>query len=396
MIMRALILLSSALCLHSYSVHAADSKDIFGNILGEISRQIERKQHKKQQRRLQPLWQACASGDVAACDKAAEYPLTPQSRQDLARMRDIAVRRPQFQRDWITCQQFDITACNAAMEFPGLVARDRAQLRIWRRTATQRELQEHRAQADQLRLKREYRQLQDSCLVLGRPNNCHQAANHKLATERDRQRFNRKRTAIARKSEFQRLRTACFAGNTNSCRLAKRHRAASTGDRVALKAQEKKLIAEAQAHQQREHDRRAFANLRHGCLEKNELAACQVAAAHHLASAKIRETFRQKEWELSSLTQQALSFLADDTSALRTSSLSSTSLIVGALTLPLVILAIFQLLRNLLPKLALIRRSEPNGLPENDRSDTRPEVPFFTPIPLTGHMPTDVRRVLYG
>ena len=102
------------------SSYAADPQQLFGAILGEIQGQIQRKQQRRIRKRLQPLWQACAKGDVNACDAAATYSLNSQSRANLVRMRDLAVRRPQFERDWHACQNKDVAACRAALNYPAL------------------------------------------------------------------------------------------------------------------------------------------------------------------------------------------------------------------------------------------------------------------------------------
>ncbi len=71
--------------------HAADPRELFGTLLGEIGRQIDRQQRKQELRHLRPLWTACSNGDIAACDRVAQFPnLTDQARDQLWRMREAA------------------------------------------------------------------------------------------------------------------------------------------------------------------------------------------------------------------------------------------------------------------------------------------------------------------
>lgn len=106
-------------------------------------------------RRLEPLWRACAIGDVGACRAAANFPLNAQGRRALQENLVRAQMQWQtFEQNWYQCHAGSADACDAALAYPLATGRDT--LLLWRNTAIEnarlererREAEEHaRAQA---------------------------------------------------------------------------------------------------------------------------------------------------------------------------------------------------------------------------------------------------------
>ena len=117
---------------------AQDGRQILQGILGGV---INGAQQQQQQRVMQKSWQAferywaaCDNHDVAACDSAFQYAPSDADRRILQKLRDKAVRWPQFAADWRECQPPNPTldACETALQFPHLTNENRTQLVVWR------------------------------------------------------------------------------------------------------------------------------------------------------------------------------------------------------------------------------------------------------------------------
>ncbi len=227
------VLVSMALAAPSVS---ADALDLFGAILGEMERQAQRAHNDQLAKQIRPAWEACSRGDIAGCDAAATYPLNPQGRAQLARMRDMAVRRPAFERNWIACQSENTTACDQALAYPYLAQEDSLQLLRWRRTAVQ-------AATQKTRQKAAYEQLVKDC-GNGIIAKCERALTHPLLTPSTKRYLNQQRSRIEStklrqtvQDAFRKKRQRCLAGDRNACAIALTDEDLSSSERTALERQ---------------------------------------------------------------------------------------------------------------------------------------------------------------
>lgn len=234
------VLIAFLLVVGTLPVRARDVSGIVGAILGEFGRQIELDQQRQLQKQIRPVWNACANGNVQACDAAATYPLNPYGRAELARMRDAAVRRPAFEQNWSACQRSDIVACNAALTFPYLNQQDRASLINWRQQAML-------AAQEQTRKFNEFKRLVDWCSN-GRVSACDAALQHSMIRPESREIINRKKREleqamlrdVARRA-YLGMKTNCLEGDRDACVSALKTRFVPSSDRVLLERKRDEL-----------------------------------------------------------------------------------------------------------------------------------------------------------
>lgn len=333
-------------------LRAADPREIFGTLLGELGRQIERQQQKKQLKRLRPLWTACSNGDVAACDRAAQFPnLTDQGRAQIWRMREAAEQRPAYERNFYACQKMDRAACQAALAYRYASDVDRASLQKWQRAA------------------------------------------------------NRQRQQAL--TQFRRNERNCYAGSVRACDAALTQRQLDESAATGIQRQRTQLLYAEEQRQRREQERQArerqtraalrqYNGLRDRCVA-GERAACQNAATHPQVPQADIAFLNRRDRELAPITERVVAFVADARSG--GPNLGATT---GGLLFPVLVLLAFiaavvgvgRVLRNrATPPPA--STNEPPGLAAMPPVEASPS--FGGQIfPLTGHMPTDVRRALYG
>lgn len=276
------------------SSYAADPQQLFGAILGEIQGQIQRKQQRRIRKRLRPLWQACAKGDVDACDAAATYQLNTQSRANLVRLRDLAVRRPQFERDWHACQNKDVAACRAALNYPALNEQGRRTLRAWRRRAIDAE--------GQAAKRRAYIDLRYDCLANNTLRACVKALGYAGIDAEERGKLTARRQQIlyqqeatqekrhqqAKKREQYRLRTSCFERhNMSACSDLLAGSSLSYQERSKIDELRKQLISKQQRQRANEAARAAFQALAQKCFD-GQLYGCRDAISHRGATSTDR------------------------------------------------------------------------------------------------------------
>lgn len=391
------IILSLIFLTSSTSAQAADPKELFGAIIGEIQGHIERKQQRKFRKRLKPYWQACARGDVDACNTAETFRLNPQNRARLERMRELAIGRPEYERNWYACQKMDAAACSAALRFPGAAAKDRSSLQGWLQQATQ---QQRRVQADQ----QEQQKLRSHCLEYRVIDACSELLASSSISQVDRSRVyqlrgqllakqQRERAAEASRVAFQALARKCFDGHLHSCQEAVSHSGAISSDKHRLITKRDQILTENDARERRLAEQRKFSRLRSDCFASNLKIACVAAAEHRLASQTERRRFERKQYELSSLPEQLMSSFTKAT--------SGAGWTLPPNLAPMLIIALcfagaaamvgyaIRLLRR--------RRTKPPPLPPRALAEEPVlAAPFASTFPLTGHLPTDVRQVLHG
>lgn len=265
------------------SVQSADSNQIFSTIIGEIGRQIERQQHKKQLRRLRPLWDACAKGDVAACDRAAKFPnLTDEARDAIARMRYHAEHWPAFERNFQACQKWDRMACQAALDYPYVDDTDRTKLKSWKQIADQRHdaliaFRQHQRECNAGAIA--------ACDAALRERHLDEGAVPDLERQRDVLRMIQEREAREQQrrdglAHFRAYERSCHAGSVAACNNAID---ASVVDEIAIpgiKAQRDKLQLADQERQAREQRRMAllarFRQHQRNC-DAGSISACDAA-----------------------------------------------------------------------------------------------------------------------
>ena len=90
---------------------------IFNEALNEVQRQEQLARERQFRQQFDRLWRQCDGLDVTACDAALRLPLDADSFANVQRLRDKAVRWPDFVADWRRCQppEPDLTACDAAL-----------------------------------------------------------------------------------------------------------------------------------------------------------------------------------------------------------------------------------------------------------------------------------------
>jgi hypothetical protein len=391
------ILLSLIFLMGASSAQAADPKELFGAILGQIEGHIQRKQQRNFRKRIKPYWQACARGDVDACDRAETFPLSPQSRAQLERMRELAIGRPEYERNWYACQKMDIAACSAALRFPGAAANDRRSLHGWLRRASE---QQRREQASQ----HEQQKLRSQCLVYRVMSACSELLASSSLSQVDRSRVyqlreqllakqRRERAAEASRVAFQALARKCFDGQLHACQDAISHPGAIHTDKLRLIAKRDQVRAENDARERRLADQREFSRLKTDCFSSNLKNACVAAAEHRLASQMERRRFERKQYELSSLPEQLMSLFAKATSG---AGWTLEDNLVPILIIVLCILGAAVMVGYAIRVLRRRRSNPPPSPPKVPVPEPVLAAPFTTTFPLTGHLPTDVRQVLHG
>jgi hypothetical protein len=131
-------------CLPAPFARAQDGRQVLEGILGGVLTEIERRQQqrreKKLARQLEPLWTACAAGDVPACHAAAQFPLNDQARALLHNNLQRAVaQREAYDRNSSACERGSVEGCDAALSYP--FATDHDALANWRHAAIERQRQ---------------------------------------------------------------------------------------------------------------------------------------------------------------------------------------------------------------------------------------------------------------
>ncbi len=342
--MQRLNVIAIAILIFSHSpARAADPGQFFGAILGEIGRQIEHQQQKKQLRQLRPLWRACSKGNVAACDRAAKFPnLTNQARVELWRMREAARLRPAYERNFYACQKMDPSACQAALAYRYASDIDRRRLQNWLQAA----------------------------------NRQHQQA---LA-------------------EFRLKERICHAGLLSACDEALKLRPSNERAAIAIQNQRRRLVLAKRERQRAERQRkeavREYNTLRDKCIA-GERVACRTAAAHPQVGQADIVFLRRREHELAPIKERFVNFVSNAEKQGKSSGISAVGVVGVALALLVLIAGAIGARHGLLNGVY-------SGPPGQDKGPD--PSPFVEPqahfgkqtFPLTGHMPTDVRRALYG
>lgn len=112
-----------------------DGEDMMRGMLGEIERRAQRRPSNNDLiRRLEPVWTACAAGDIPACHSAAAFPLNANGRALLQEhLLRAEIARQAFEQNQVECAIGRVAACDAALAYP--FATDRATLVGWRELA---------------------------------------------------------------------------------------------------------------------------------------------------------------------------------------------------------------------------------------------------------------------
>ena len=329
--------------------HAADPREIFGTILGEIGRQIEKNQHNNLQKnhlkRLHRLWTACSKGKLTACDRAAQFPnLNDEARAEISRMREAAEQRPAYERNFYACQKMNRVACEAALAYRYASDVDRVNLQNWQR-----------------------------------------AANHQY------------QQAL---SQFRRNEQNCHAGSVTACDAALTQRQLDESATSGIQRQRAQLLFSEEQRQlrvrQREAALREYTALHDACAA-GQRAACKNAAAHPQVRQADIAFLKLRDRELGPITERVANFVAEAQTSISKEGVSIGGIVMALLGLFALIgtgAGVRQILRN---------RVSPTGVQADEppRLDTNPPVEppaHFSAqmFPLTGHMPTDVRRALFG
>jgi hypothetical protein len=129
-------------CFTAPTAKAQDGRQVLEGILGGVLSELERRQQERRQkklwRQLEPLWNACAAGDVSACEAAGRFPLSDQARADLHENLHRAIaKRDAFDRNSYQCQHGNVEACDHALAYP--FATNHQILHSWRHAAVERE-----------------------------------------------------------------------------------------------------------------------------------------------------------------------------------------------------------------------------------------------------------------
>ncbi len=388
-------LLSIMLAMGASPALSADPSQLFSTILGEIGRQIEHETQRKQLKRLRPLWEACAAGDVAACDRAAGFPnLTNQARADIARMRHAAELRPAYERNFYACQKMDRAACRAALAYPYLSDPDRRNLQSWLRRADQ----------DQEILAAS-RHSQRACYA-GSISACDAAINERrldetaisdLERHRDRlreeelERQSRERQRQEELAAFRRNQRSCHSGSIAACDAALNNRHLNESAIPDLEQRRSQLqLAERQRRareEQRQAEIREYARLRKRCAD-GERKACKSAATHAQVRASDIAFFERRDRELAPMREQVANFFG---SADAGSGGAMGLVVLGMITLCGVGAGTLYVMRHRTP-FSLARPDPP--VFEPDQSAPTADAGAVRTFALTGHMPTDVRRAI--
>jgi hypothetical protein len=393
------LILLCALATAPSPVLSADPGQIFSSILGEIGRQIEREQQRKQLRRLRPLWNACAGGELDACDRAARFPnLNDRARADIARMREAAELRPAYERNFYACQKMERAACQAALAYPYLSETDRVNLQNWQRKADEH----HNALAA-------VHQNQNDCYAgsiaactaaIGAP---HLDASVIAGLERQRaqlQAAERRRQAQERQRDvaraaLHRSSQECYAGSIAACTAAISNVLIDAHARRDLETHLADLQRAERQRRTREQQRqaavRAYLRLRKDCAA-GQRQACQSALSHDQVRSGDIAFLKQRDYELAPFTERMVNFFthADPASASNTG---------HALTF--VLLGAFALVGAGFVTIHVVGKRTSGASPPREPPPAKPfaaehptEPTPVAPFPLTGHLPTDVRRVL--
>lgn len=397
-----LFILFCTLTTAAVPVYAGDPSQVFSTIIGEIGRQIEQKQKKELLKRLRPLWNACAKGDIAACDRAAAFPnLTNQARSEIARMRHHnAEIRPDFERNFHDCQTSDSAACQKALDYPYLSDTDRRKLQSWKQAAEQH----NDALAAFQKMQRDcYAGSLRACNLAISESFADESALIQLGRQRDKlQRQQDERRAREKKrqatvAKFRRHQRSCNAGLIVACDVAiklshvdERAREDLKRQRAKLKSVERKRRAQ---EEWRQAEIRQYNGLREECIEGNR-AACQSAARHARVSPADLDLFEKRSRELAPVTERVSNFFAQSNIAVSKSIKTNDALTVallGVIALLSAVVAILVVKRNR-------GSAQPplNELPVLNPKPSQPSVDDSTEhlFQLTGHMPTDIRHAI--
>ncbi len=339
---------------------AADPSQIFGTILGEINRQIERKQRKRQHKRLRPLITACSKGDITACDRALEFRnLTDNARNQIWRMRMATEQRPDYERNFYACQKMDVAACDAALQYEFASDTDRRNLQKWQNAANQ---QRHQALAA-------FRRLEASCYN-GSISDCDAALAQRPLNE----------TALSR---LQEQRNRLQYAHEQRLREERRRREQQRADQE--RRERERLKAQAQ-----------YKALRQAC-ETGTRSACVEAASHAQVLQSDIAFLNRREQELAPIAERAMKLVASAVPDDISKTITSSNTILAALGFTaLCVIAVGIRRRANGTSTTASRNEDPPWFdpePDDEQSTTQTTAQAF---PLTGHMPTDVRRALYG
>jgi hypothetical protein len=399
--MRRLFFIFFALLIVGNSpVLAADPNQIFDTILGEISRQIERKQQKKQLESLRPLWTACSKGDVAACDRAADFPnLTGQARADIERMREAAEQRPAYERNFSACQKMNQAACETALQYRYASDVDRSNLQNWRRAAIRQQALAQFHQNERLC----YAGLIAACDAALAQRQLNESATNGIQSQRTRLLFAEEQRQLKERQEaanrqqaltrFRQNDRNCNAGSIAACDAALAQRQLDESAASRIQSQRTRLLF---AENQRKAALREYTSLRNACTA-GKRAACTNAVAHSQVPDADIAFLKRRDRELAPITERVVNYFADTQERGTRDGVPIGSIVpalLGFITLIGGLVGVRHVLRNHAASAGL-RANEPPGLDAAPRTD--PPVPFGGPtFPLTGHMPTDVRRALTG
>ena len=378
---------------------SADPGQIFSTILGELGRQIERDHQRQQAQRLRPLWNACARGEVAACDRAARFPnLNNKGRAEIRRMREAAQLRPAYERNFYACQKMERAACQAALAYPYMSDTDRVNLQRWKRQAAQR----HDALAAFSRNQRDcYAGSIPACTSAIGQRHLNESAipglERQLAQlrEAERERLARERDRQAALAMLRLTKRKCYGGSIAACTAAITNAEIDARGRRDLEHQRARLQSAQRQRDARERQRQAaiqeYVGLRNDCADGNR-AACTRAAAHpHVRAADIA-SLEQRARELAPLTERvATLFVASGSDSPDDPGSDAVIILFSALALIGAVIGAVYVGRNVTPRASFSAKPASPEAP-SDQPVNQPTTAVH--FPLTGHMPTDVRHVL--
>ncbi|MGE0854029.1 MAG: hypothetical protein AB7O44_31200 [Hyphomicrobiaceae bacterium] len=358
---------------------------------------------------------ACQKSDRAACQAALAYPhLRDADRSNLLTWKRAADQRHEalaiFQQNQRQCFAGSLTGCDAAIAdrhldesaIPAL-ERQRASLQ---RAEDERRAREHQRQAALAAFRSNARGCYSGSITA-----CDAAIADRHLDETAIPALERQRTALQRAeddrrarehqrqaalAEFRRHQRGCYSGSIAACdaAIADRHL-----DESAIPALERQRTALQRAEderrareQQRQAAIRAYVRLRDDCA-RGQRPACQAALAHAHVEPSDRALLESRNRELAPLTEKIANVFT-------LSDLSRTDPGQSGSSFGLVLLGVIALLGVGAGTLVVRRkrgaaasvRQEPPALAV---SSEEPSQDAATPtVPLTGHMPTDVRRAI--
>jgi hypothetical protein len=208
-------------------------------------------------------------------------------------------------------------------------------------------------------------------------------------------------------AQFRRNERNCYGGSVRACDAALTQRqlneSAATGiqrQRTQLLYAEEQRQRQEQERQSRERQRQAalreYRALRERCVA-GQRTACQNAVAHPQVPQADIAFLNRRDRELAPITERVVAFVSDTQSGSPILGAATGGLLFPVLALLALIAAVVSVGRILRYRVTPARSSTDEPPELAPKPSVEPPAPFGGQMfPLTGHMPTDVRRALYG